>query len=130
MTGTVVAVCISGKKRERKIPSESARLRENHGIVGDAHAGEGERQVSLLPILFVRDDLEASRLHAALRKPATEGRSARVLALPAGAPVAHRENPRLQGFPFRRYVPLFPPSLCRRATSRIVIPRSIPLHMS
>jgi hypothetical protein len=49
MTGTVVAVCISGKKGERKIPSESARLRENHGIVADAHAGEGERQVSLLP---------------------------------------------------------------------------------
>src|SRR3990172_3720499 len=48
MTGTVVAVCISGKKGERKIPSESARLRENHGIVGDAHAGEGDRQVSLL----------------------------------------------------------------------------------
>src|SRR3989304_2104219 len=48
MTGTVVAVCISGKKGERKIPSESARLRENHGIVGDAHAGGGDRQVSLL----------------------------------------------------------------------------------
>src|SRR3972149_6861604 len=48
MTGTVVAVCISGKKGERKIPSESARLRENHGIVGDAHAGEGDRQGSLL----------------------------------------------------------------------------------
>jgi MOSC domain-containing protein YiiM len=48
MTGTVVAVCISGKKGERKIPSESARLKENHGIVGDAHAGEGDRQVSLL----------------------------------------------------------------------------------
>src|SRR4030065_364187 len=48
MTGTVVAVCISGKKGERKIPAKSARLRENHGIVGDAHAGEGDRQVSLL----------------------------------------------------------------------------------
>src|SRR3970282_2687557 len=48
MTGTVVAVCISGMKGERKIRSESARLRESHGIVGDAHAGEGDRQVSLL----------------------------------------------------------------------------------
>src|SRR4030067_1008703 len=48
MTGTVGAVCVSGKKGERKIPSKSARLRENHGIVGDAHAGEGDRQVSLL----------------------------------------------------------------------------------
>src|SRR4030067_1252845 len=48
MTGTAVAVCISGKKGERKIPSESARRRENHGIVGAAGAGEGDRQVSLL----------------------------------------------------------------------------------
>ncbi|MGB5993938.1 MAG: MOSC domain-containing protein [Candidatus Deferrimicrobiaceae bacterium] len=48
MTGTVVAVCVSNKKGERKKPEESALLRENHGIVGDAHAGDGERQVSLL----------------------------------------------------------------------------------
>ncbi|MGB6409866.1 MAG: MOSC domain-containing protein [Candidatus Deferrimicrobiaceae bacterium] len=48
MNGTIVAVCVSGKKGERKKPAESARLRENHGFVGDAHAGEGERQVSLL----------------------------------------------------------------------------------
>jgi len=48
MTGTIAAVSLSGKKGERKKPVMSARLRENHGIVGDAHAGEGERQVSLL----------------------------------------------------------------------------------
>jgi MOSC domain-containing protein YiiM len=48
MTGTVVAVCVSNKKGERKKPGESALLRENHGVVGDAHAGDGERQVSLL----------------------------------------------------------------------------------
>jgi MOSC domain-containing protein YiiM len=48
MNGTIAAVCLSGKKGERKIPAESARLRENHGLIGDAHAGEGERQVSLL----------------------------------------------------------------------------------
>lgn len=48
MTGTVAAVCVGGRKGERKTPAESARLRENHGVVGDAHAGEGERQVSLL----------------------------------------------------------------------------------
>ena len=29
-------------------PAESVELRENHGIVGDAHAGEWHRQVSLL----------------------------------------------------------------------------------
>lgn len=44
----VVAVCISEKKGERKTPVESVELRENHGIVGDAHAGDWHRQVSLL----------------------------------------------------------------------------------
>lgn len=45
---TVEAVCISENKGERKKPVESVELRENHGIVGDAHAGEWHRQVSLL----------------------------------------------------------------------------------
>lgn len=44
----VEAVCISINKGERKTPVESVELRENHGIVGDAHAGEWHRQVSLL----------------------------------------------------------------------------------
>src|SRR5512133_24882 len=44
----VVATCISEKKGERKTPVASVELRENHGIVGDAHAGEWHRQVSLL----------------------------------------------------------------------------------
>ena len=45
---TVVAVCISEKKGERKTPAEQVELRANHGLVGDAHAGEWHRQVSLL----------------------------------------------------------------------------------
>jgi len=44
----VLAVCISENKGERKKPVESVELRINHGIVGDAHAGEWHRQVSLL----------------------------------------------------------------------------------
>jgi MOSC domain-containing protein YiiM len=44
----VVAVCISTNKGERKTPVEAVELRENHGIAGDAHAGEWHRQVSLL----------------------------------------------------------------------------------
>lgn len=44
----VIAVCISENKGERKTPVAAAELRENHGIVGDAHAGEWHRQVSLL----------------------------------------------------------------------------------
>lgn len=46
--GRVVAVCISEQKGERKKPVEAVELRKNHGIVGDAHAGEWHRQVSLL----------------------------------------------------------------------------------
>ncbi len=44
----VKAVCISEKKGERKKPVEAVELRENHGIVGDAHAGDWHRQISLL----------------------------------------------------------------------------------
>jgi MOSC domain-containing protein YiiM len=48
MSAEVVAVCISLNKGERKTPVESVELREEHGIVGDAHAGDWHRQVSLL----------------------------------------------------------------------------------
>ena len=48
MSAQVVAVCISEKKGERKTPVASVELREQHGIVGDAHAGDWHRQVSLL----------------------------------------------------------------------------------
>jgi len=44
----VMATCISEKKGVRKVPVEAVTLRENHGIVGDAHAGDWHRQVSLL----------------------------------------------------------------------------------
>jgi MOSC domain-containing protein YiiM len=44
----VTATCISEKKGERKTPVKAVTLRENHGIVGDAHAGDWHRQVSLL----------------------------------------------------------------------------------
>jgi MOSC domain-containing protein YiiM len=47
--GTVRAICISGAKGERKRPIREAELRREHGIVGDAHAGPWNRQVSLLP---------------------------------------------------------------------------------
>lgn len=47
-TATVIAVCISEKKGTMKHPVASAVLKEEHGIVGDAHAGNWHRQVSLL----------------------------------------------------------------------------------
>lgn len=46
----VVAVCISEIRGIQKHPVAEAELRENHGIVGDAHAGNWHRQVSLLSV--------------------------------------------------------------------------------
>lgn len=47
-TGEVVAVCTSDSKGVPKAPRESAVLRVDWGIEGDAHAGNWHRQVSLL----------------------------------------------------------------------------------
>ncbi|MBQ6371591.1 MAG: MOSC domain-containing protein [Oscillospiraceae bacterium] len=44
----IKAVCISDKKGQQKHPVESVHLRPEHGIDGDAHAGNWHRQVSLL----------------------------------------------------------------------------------
>jgi len=48
MTGKIIAVNVSQNKGERKTPVPEATLREEHGIVGDGHAGDWHRQVSLL----------------------------------------------------------------------------------
>ena len=47
-SAVIRAVCISEKKGEQKHAVESIRLLPHHGIVGDAHAGDWHRQVSLL----------------------------------------------------------------------------------
>ena len=47
-SGSVVTVNVSGAKGERKKPVSEVVLKEEHGIVGDAHAGDWHRQVSLL----------------------------------------------------------------------------------
>jgi len=44
----VVSVHISRRKGEQKTPISQGMLLENHGLEGDAHAGPGLRQVSLL----------------------------------------------------------------------------------
>ena len=46
----VLAVCISEVRGIQKHPVEEAELRAGHGIVGDAHAGDWHRQVSILGI--------------------------------------------------------------------------------
>ena len=45
---TILAVCISERKGEQKHPIDRIVLRPHLGIVGDAHAGDWHRQVSLL----------------------------------------------------------------------------------
>jgi MOSC domain-containing protein YiiM len=50
MRGNIVAVCISETKGERKRPVPWITLQKDHGIFGDAHAGDWHRQVSLLAI--------------------------------------------------------------------------------
>ena len=44
----VKAVCISEKKGTRKVEVPNINVRVNFGIVGDAHAGNWHRQISLL----------------------------------------------------------------------------------
>ncbi|MGM9616409.1 molybdopterin-binding protein [Butyricicoccus sp.] len=46
--GIVTAICISKQRGTRKEPVSSARFEPDHGVAGDAHAGNWHRQVSLL----------------------------------------------------------------------------------
>jgi len=48
--GKIVAISISERRGIQKTNVESARLVENHGIEGDAHAGDWHRQLSLLAV--------------------------------------------------------------------------------
>ena len=44
----IVSINISTKKGVIKVPIDKAELKINHGIVGDAHAGNWHRQISML----------------------------------------------------------------------------------
>lgn len=57
--GRVVAVCVSERKGEQKHEVDSVYLRPDHGIDGDAHAGNWHRQVSLLGAESVKKVQEA-----------------------------------------------------------------------
>lgn len=46
----IISINLSAAKGERKQPAGHARLRAGHGIVGDGHAGNWHRQVSLLAL--------------------------------------------------------------------------------
>lgn len=51
--GYITAISISEKKGQKKHNIESAQLRVGHGMVGDAHAGQWHRQISLLGIASI-----------------------------------------------------------------------------
>ena len=46
--GSIVAVCASQRRTDPKRDIGEGYLREGYGLVGDAHAGVSEREVSLL----------------------------------------------------------------------------------
>ena len=48
--GKIIAISVSGKKGVRKNNVDSAELKDDFGIIGDAHAGTKNRQVSLLAV--------------------------------------------------------------------------------
>ncbi|MDR2422290.1 MAG: MOSC domain-containing protein [Deltaproteobacteria bacterium] len=48
MEGTIVAICLSEAKGTPKKAVSSVRLKVDHGLENDAHAGNWHRQVSLL----------------------------------------------------------------------------------
>ncbi|MDK2799154.1 MAG: hypothetical protein PWP27_1760 [Clostridiales bacterium] len=50
LRGRVRSVNISEKKGVIKMPIEVGIFKEDYGLVGDAHAGKGKRQVSLLAV--------------------------------------------------------------------------------
>ena len=50
MKGHIVAISVSAEKGVRKSNVKEAQILENYGIAGDAHAGDWNRQVSLLAI--------------------------------------------------------------------------------
>ncbi len=79
--GKVEAVCISARRGEKKKPQPAVRLIAGHGVEGDAHAGSGHRQLSVL----AAEDTEAFRRGA----------------LPGLQPGDFAENLILSGVPLR-----------------------------
>lgn len=57
-SGRICAVCLSDARGVPKLDVGQGYLREGFGLVGDAHAGTGEREVSILLEQFVDPLLE------------------------------------------------------------------------
>lgn len=63
MAGRVEAICIGTRRGIPKSATPSARLRREHGIEGDAHAGVDHRQVSILAAGDIEDFAQSAGLH-------------------------------------------------------------------
>ena len=61
----VVSVNISERKGEQKHPVPEIQLKFRHGIVGDAHAGDWHRQISLLAEESVDTELASRQIRGA-----------------------------------------------------------------
>ena len=82
---TVLAVCISEQKGTQKHPVPEIQVKCDYGIVGDAHAGNWHRQISLLgseSVDKVRSLLPAIQPGAFAENILTEGIT--LYALPVG----------------------------------------------
>jgi molybdenum cofactor synthesis domain-containing protein len=78
MVGDVAAVCISSEKGTPKWEMSQVVLVAEYGIKGDAHAGHGHRQVSLLH----QDDIQLMRAKGLNLKPGAFGENLVVRGLP------------------------------------------------
>lgn len=76
--GTVTAICISEKRGTQKKTLDTARLRTDWGIEGDAHAGHWHRQVSLLS----QEEIDAFRAEGADVYPGAFGENLAVQGIP------------------------------------------------
>jgi MOSC domain-containing protein YiiM len=66
--GEVISINISSRKGTKKKPIKEGVLKENWGLVGDAHSGPGERQVSLLSLESIERQAQAMRKEPKLAK--------------------------------------------------------------
>lgn len=76
--GKILAVCVGASKHFPKKAHRSVYLRKGYGFVGDAHAGSGHRQVSLL----TKESIEKIRLKKIKVRPGIFGENLVIRGLP------------------------------------------------
>ncbi|MCX7848456.1 MAG: MOSC domain-containing protein, partial [bacterium] len=79
--GMILAVCVSRRRGSAKHAVRAARCRRDHGIIGDAHAGGGPRQVSVLDVA----DIGLMRKVGVRPAPGAFGENIVVKGVPVGA---------------------------------------------